>query len=157
MNGREKSRSYASDYRAANRERLKYQERERHKEWRAKLLEIVGGSQCKDCRNDDIRVLVFDHLRDKEANVSSFLGRSWDRALAEALKCEVVCANCHMIRTLDRMVQPLPPLNSVWVRRSKTHCPKGHKKTPENIYHHGGKNHCRPCRTAAQRKYREGY
>jgi hypothetical protein len=27
------------------------------------------------------------------------LGWSWDKIMAEVLKCDVVCANCHRIRT----------------------------------------------------------
>lgn len=34
-------------------------------------------------------------------------------------------------------------------QRAKTHCPKGHKYTPENTYVFGdGRRRCRPCRLA---------
>ena len=46
----------------------------------------------------------FDHLRDKKANVGMMLHRTqnWEAIMAEIAKCEVVCANCHRVRTLRR-------------------------------------------------------
>lgn len=59
---------------------------------------------CIDCGNKDIRVLEFDHLKDKSENISSLLGKSAsiDKIKKEIAKCEVVCANCHNIRTSIR-------------------------------------------------------
>lgn len=72
---------------------------------REKVLDILK-SGCKDCGNKDTRVLDFDHLpgHPKKHNVSSLIseGYSWDIVLAEIQKCEVVCRNCHAIRTIER-------------------------------------------------------
>lgn len=54
---------------------------------------------------DDIRVLEFDHTKDdKEYNVGDLIakGASLDKLKLEIAKCEVVCANCHKIRTYTR-------------------------------------------------------
>jgi hypothetical protein len=60
------------------------------------------GNKCRDCSNDDRRVLEFDHLGDKIANISELYTRSWDKLKLELKKCELVCANCHKIRTWRR-------------------------------------------------------
>lgn len=60
---------------------------------------------CVDCKNNDIRVLEFDHLRDKKYNINSLMhnGVSLVTLQREIDKCDVVCANCHRIRTYARM------------------------------------------------------
>jgi hypothetical protein len=69
--------------------------------WRlAQIIKLSSG--CKDCGyNDHAVALQFDHLRDKRANVSNMIRSdySWDQIKKEIDKCEVVCANCHAIRT----------------------------------------------------------
>lgn len=47
----------------------------------------------------------FDHLGDKFKNVSAMIqeGFGIKKILAEAAKCEVVCANCHRLRTWSRL------------------------------------------------------
>jgi len=58
--------------------------------------------RCADCgyrRHPE--ALQFDH-RDPASKtfvVSRMIGRSWKLILAEIEKCDVVCANCHAIRT----------------------------------------------------------
>lgn len=58
--------------------------------------------RCVDCGIEDWRVLEFDHLRDKRMNVANMLTWSLKALMAEIAKCEVVCANCHRIRTSNR-------------------------------------------------------
>jgi hypothetical protein len=53
---------------------------------------------CVDCREDDIIVLEFDHVRGSKRKELSRLvnaGASVASLLAEVEKCEVRCANCH--------------------------------------------------------------
>jgi len=72
----------------------------RNQEW---VLGYLGDRACVDCGNVDIRVLEFDHLRDKLATISSLIGSyTLKRIRAEVAKCDVVCANCHRIRTYTR-------------------------------------------------------
>ena len=61
---------------------------------------------CVDCGyNADHRALEFDHLpgNEKKRTVGSMMYHSWEHIWAEVVKCEVVCANCHAIRTMDRL------------------------------------------------------
>jgi hypothetical protein len=59
---------------------------------------------CTDCDNRfPPYVMDFDHLGDKELNISNDLfSVKFERILAEIEKCEVVCSNCHRIRTHNR-------------------------------------------------------
>lgn len=61
---------------------------------------------CVDCGfNAHPAALEFDHLpgSDKKFNVMEKVGSySLDRIWQEVAKCEVVCANCHAIRTTER-------------------------------------------------------
>jgi hypothetical protein len=116
-------------------------------------LDITGEGKCKDCGETDYRVLVFDHLRDKTANVSVFLTRSWKKALAEAAKCEVVCSNCHAIRTYERRPKPESVELAPWLTLSKTHCPQGHIKSEENTYYHKGNKLCLECKRINSREW----
>lgn len=61
------------------------------------------GKVCVDCGNNDIRVFEFDHRCDKKGNVSDMMSRyKWETVLLEINKCDIVCANCHRIRTVER-------------------------------------------------------
>ncbi len=61
---------------------------------------------CADCDISDIRVLEFDHMPgDKKIfNIGEAraLSMSLKSLKKEINKCEVVCANCHRIRTITR-------------------------------------------------------
>lgn len=63
----------------------------------------LSGKCCADCGTTDIRVLEQDHLKDKKFNISLLIGRVRLSTMMEELnKCEIVCANCHIIRTGER-------------------------------------------------------
>lgn len=70
-----------------------------------KLADIKEASGCVDCGVTNHIILDFDHLRDKKYNVSRMIhdGFSWKAIKKEIEKCEVVCANCHRIRTYLRL------------------------------------------------------
>lgn len=72
------------------------------------VLDYFKSHSCVDCGNSDIRVLEFDHLPEfeKTADVSRLMACSYslDRIKEEINKCEVVCANCHKIRTVERSI-----------------------------------------------------
>jgi len=69
------------------------------------LLAYLLDHPCVDCGETNPIVLEFDHLRDKRINVSELANRAvpFERVLAEIEKCEVVCANCHRIRSCTRL------------------------------------------------------
>jgi hypothetical protein len=60
---------------------------------------------CKDCKQAfPAEVMEYDHVGpDKSANVSMLVNQaSPAKVLAEIAKCDLVCANCHRIRTACR-------------------------------------------------------
>lgn len=67
------------------------------------ILDLLSQTPCKDCSNPDIRVLEFDHLRDKKFNISTMIkSYSLEKIKEEVAKCDIVCSNCHKIRTYNR-------------------------------------------------------
>lgn len=60
---------------------------------------------CVDCGyRGHHSALEFDHLPEFEKNrtVASMMYSSWDVIKAELAKCEILCSNCHSIRTYTR-------------------------------------------------------
>jgi hypothetical protein len=87
--------------------RSRYIERLRRR-WRAhaRMLDELRDVPCSDCqRRFPPCAMDFDH-RDpsaKVAGVTRLIGRAGtERLLAEAAKCDIVCANCHRVRTYSR-------------------------------------------------------
>lgn len=74
------------------------------KEMKRLLYEYLLNHPCIDCGETDPVVLEFDHLREKFAGVTVLAARgyNWRQIAAEIDKCEVVCANCHRLRTCKR-------------------------------------------------------
>lgn len=67
---------------------------------------------CADCGGTfDPVCMDFDHRpgEEKRGNVSGLVTRNFSRILVEIQKCDVVCANCHRIRTKVRGWSPRPP------------------------------------------------
>lgn len=75
--------------------------RKRNKEF---VLDFLSKHPCVDCGNRDIEVLEFDHIRDKEYNVSNMVHSfmSIEKIKDEISKCEVRCANCHRKKTIKQ-------------------------------------------------------
>lgn len=58
---------------------------------------------CMDCgQRYPYYVMDFDHREDKEFTISKRRAYSIEKLLAEIAKCDVVCSNCHRIRTFNR-------------------------------------------------------
>ena len=67
------------------------------------LLDFFEAHPCVDCGETNPVVLEFDHLRDKSFSIGGKLTtHKWQAILDEIEKCEVVCANCHRIRTAEQ-------------------------------------------------------
>lgn len=72
------------------------------------LADLKEGVPCADCGGlfpDEC--MDFDHLpgETKVRNVSALVRGGWslEKIYAEVEKCELVCANCHRIRTKKRL------------------------------------------------------
>jgi hypothetical protein len=65
------------------------------------LVRALKSRPCDDCGIQYPHyVMDFDHVRgDKSFNISDLYGKSEKAILAEVAKCDLVCANCHRIRT----------------------------------------------------------
>jgi len=77
-----------------------------HKKSQLLLHEYLSTHPCVDCSCNNILVLEFDHVHEsKKANVAAMARdeRPWSTIQAEINKCEVRCANCHRIKTLDHI------------------------------------------------------
>lgn len=66
------------------------------REWKAQ--------PCCDCNGSfHYAAMQFDHVRgEKLFELSSLNGRTWRQIDVELGKCDVVCANCHAVRTFER-------------------------------------------------------
>lgn len=76
--------------------------------WRAQARTLIElrSVPCPDCKGTfSPYAMEFDHRdpRSKSQRVMAMIGRAgMTRILAEAAKCDVVCANCHRMRTFRR-------------------------------------------------------
>jgi hypothetical protein len=73
----------------------------RHAKVRA-LLKELKAKPCADCNQSfPPYVMHFDHRNpaDKKYNVAKMLNNGLDTVRAEIAKCDLVCANCHAIRS----------------------------------------------------------
>lgn len=102
---------YKSDWYQKNREAILVRQRETNarvrKEKQDYIRSLKEESPCSDCGNNyPYYVMDFDHVSgDKLYNIGDMLGSkrsSWKALLAEIDKCEIVCSNCHRIRTHNR-------------------------------------------------------
>lgn len=69
------------------------------------MLHAMKTVPCMDCGNSyHPYVMDFDHVRgEKKFNLSKAGNRfSRETILEEAAKCDIVCSNCHRMRTLSR-------------------------------------------------------
>jgi 5-methylcytosine-specific restriction endonuclease McrA len=73
---------------------------------RGQMMQYLSDKGCVSCGNTDIRVLEFDHIDPKTKSfsiaraIASTL--SWENILKEIAKCQILCANCHKIKTAEQ-------------------------------------------------------
>lgn len=83
----------------------KRQKLKRRLEYTNRIIEIKKRTSCVDCGNANPIVLQFDHVSGQKFKAITTMVHecySWDKILEEIHKCELVCANCHQIRTFNR-------------------------------------------------------
>ena len=118
----ERARAVKAAYKARNVEKIRSADRANsvrtRADRRAWLDDYKVKAGCVDCGyRAHPRALDFDHIgTDKVGDVGRLAHSriAWARLLAEIAKCEVVCANCHRIRTYEReraraRAMPKPP------------------------------------------------
>lgn len=71
-----------------------------------KMIQELKKVPCADCGGVfPPYCMDFDHRNpdDKELNIAKVYAYGKERLLAEIKKCDIVCSNCHRIRTHKRM------------------------------------------------------
>jgi hypothetical protein len=119
--GRQAKYAYPARWKAANRDKINAT----HRAWLAErggskgylrslvsikdriaAVEEIKAGPCTDCGGRFPAVAMdFDHIAsDRLGRPISYLVRNarWETVLAEIAKCELVCANCHRVRTAQR-------------------------------------------------------
>ena len=96
LNARNRER-YKSD--PKHRENLKSHTRRYEERNRQYVFDYLTQNPCS-CGQTNILTLQFDHLSDKEWNISSKIHDcSLKNLKKEISKCQVLCANCHSIKS----------------------------------------------------------
>jgi hypothetical protein len=101
---RECKKSRDAEYYQENKDKYLQYNRDQYARYRKKLNELKS-LPCADCGGTfPPYVMDFDHLEDaiKKFNVGVTKKYNWEETLREIAKCELVCANCHRIRTHER-------------------------------------------------------
>jgi hypothetical protein len=77
--------------------------RERREKVREFIWSVLEKNSCIDCGNNNPIVLQFDHRDNVEKlyNISEMYDYSIALIEKEIAKCDVRCANCHLIRTAN--------------------------------------------------------
>lgn len=103
---RKRSRQYYKEKGELHKKNVVKRNKKNRKVLQDYILQHFKANPCKDCGNSDSRVLEFDHLPQfkKTKDISRMLAASVSTTTLqkEIDKCEVVCANCHKIRTVER-------------------------------------------------------
>lgn len=84
--------------RGGSRRTIAWQERKR-------ILDELRAGPCLDCLGEFPAVCMdFDHVRGPKlfGVMSHYRDKTIEQLMAEVEKCEVVCSNCHRIRTAAR-------------------------------------------------------
>lgn len=171
---KECQRGLAANWYERNKETRQDTRRKYHaravRENRAKILEVLKQSVCADCGYSDIRALDFDHVRGtKRTGVLSMVNRgfAWATIAEEITKCEVVCCNCHRIRTAKqfnwsgaRYGKPdaAPPALRKMSAAAKARLSeqrKGRPQRPETVERRAEALRGRPCSEETKRKISE--
>lgn len=102
------NKNHSKEYYAKNKEKQKKQiyasRKIRIENTKKYIRELKESTPCKDCsKKYPYYVMDFDHQHSKEFLISKATdeGISLEKIKKEIDKCEIVCANCHRIRTFN--------------------------------------------------------
>ena len=103
---RNRSKQYYAENGEIHKDNVVNRNRKHRKVLQNYVIQYLNNHPCTDCGNTDLRVLEFDHLPQfiKSKDISRLLACcvSVSTLEKEIAKCDVVCANCHKIRTVER-------------------------------------------------------
>jgi hypothetical protein len=100
-------RKYTAAHYRGNKESYRESNHRKGRAVREYVQTLKSTTPCTDCKQTfHFSVMEFDHIGDdKVCTVSSLVytrNLSWSRLKAEIAKCELVCANCHRMRSWNR-------------------------------------------------------
>ena len=105
---KEKYNAYQREFYAKNKttqqEKI-YANRNKRKQELKDTINEIKNTPCKDCGVIyHPEAMDFDHIVNKRFNISDAIKdvTTIDKILKEVEKCEIVCSNCHRIRTAKR-------------------------------------------------------
>ena len=104
---KEKTREYHKKYYAANKQKYL----DKNYRWEQTIKDLIREAKqvpCADCQQKYPHfVMDFDHLPEfeKSFNLAEGHKKGINKVKEEIAKCEVVCSNCHRIRTNARVTQ----------------------------------------------------
>jgi hypothetical protein len=101
----EKQRLYQQQHFQDNKEVVAQRKRDRRSKAK-QYMQAAKTAPCTDCNMTFPHyVMDFDHIANDKIKGLSVLAREGDLAgvITEMAKCELVCANCHRIRSWKRM------------------------------------------------------
>lgn len=96
-----------------NRERQLLLANKRRREYRKERRDFINKQKDKPCADCGKKyphyVMDFDHRNGviKSGNIAHLLNQNfwtYEKLVEEIKKCDIVCANCHRIRTFNRML-----------------------------------------------------
>jgi hypothetical protein len=77
---------------------------------RSIMTELKATTPCFDCgRTFKACQVDFDHVHTKNSSVPHLAGRSMEELLREMASCQLVCANCHRVRTFTDVEKNASP------------------------------------------------
>lgn len=126
----EAARAAARRHYAANAEKVRAKARATKKNYdrttKQAIKDYKENHPCSDCSESyPYYVMEFDHVPErgkKTIDISLALQRRWkfERILKEIEKCDVVCANCHRIRTFGTSSRTKVPKCRIAPKNSKS-------------------------------------
>lgn len=98
-----KVRARIKSYRSSHKQLLLGIQHREYKKGRA-FIDSLKDSPCVDCKQRyPSHCMDFDHVKGvKRSNLSRMVHHSQKSILEEVSKCDLVCANCHRVRTVAR-------------------------------------------------------
>lgn len=94
------NKSYVSRNKEKHLTNVKRNTKDKISKNREYIISYLQDKSCIDCGENDIRLLEFDHIENKEQEISIMIKDSnLTKIKKEVEKCEIRCGNCHVRKT----------------------------------------------------------